>query len=176
MAMRLQVKENKVRILVRCALLLCIAMVLSYLENILVLRFALLPFMKIGLANIIVTLAFFELSTSEAFAVSTMRVIIMGVLFGSMISFFYSAMGTFFAFGGLFLSKWLGKRVSYIGTSVICACLHNLGQAVVAALFFGLRVASFYLPYLLIFGAVFGTLTGILLNFISQKYKKVISK
>ncbi len=174
MAMRLQ--GNNVRKLVRCALLLCIALVLSYLENVVVLRFALLPFMKLGLANIVVTLAFFELSRAEAFAVSAMRVIIMGILFGSIISFCYSALGALFAFGGLFIARAIGKRVSYVGTCVVCACFHNFGQALVAALFFGIRVASFYLPYLLICGAVFGTFTGVLLNFISQKYKKVISK
>lgn len=175
MPMRMRLRDNTRRI-ARCGLLLAAALVLSYLEGVLGMRFAFLPWMKIGLANVITAFAFFELSPYEAFAVSLSRVIIMGILFGSPVSFLYSLCGASLSFLGLICARFIGKGISYIGSSVLCACLHNLGQAAVAAGFFGLSVAAFYLPYLLLTGVLFGTFTGVLLNFISTKYQKVILK
>lgn len=173
MRMRLQGKAAKAA---ASGLLLAAAILLSYIESILGLQTSFLPGMKLGLANVIVTFAFFEVSASKSAAISFCRLIIIGMLFGSPISFLYSLCGAILSFGGLYLSRRLGGRVSYIGVSVICACLHNVGQTAVAACFFGTAVAAFYLPYLLISGAVFGAVTGFLLNFLSNKYKEIISK
>ncbi|MBQ8207841.1 MAG: Gx transporter family protein [Clostridia bacterium] len=169
--MPLQVKTAGIA---RCGLLLAAALILSYIESVLGMHFAFLPGMKLGLANVITAFVFFEFSKGEALAVSLGRVIIMGILFGSPISFLYSFCGAFLSFLGLILARAIGKGISYVGSSVLCACLHNLGQSIVATGFFGIDVASFYLPYLLLGGAIFGTVTGILLNFISKKYQKVI--
>lgn len=132
--------------------------------------------MKIGLANVIIAFVFFELSAWEAFAISISRVVIMGILFGSPISFLYSLCGAALSFLGLIAARAMGKGISYIGSSVLCACLHNLGQSAVAACFFGVSVAAFYMPYLILTGVIFGTVTGALLNFISTKYQKVTFK
>ena len=155
---------------------LALALLLSYLENLFALFIPWLPGLKIGLANVLITFLFFFVSEWEAAAVSFCRVLIMGLLFGSAISFLYSLGGAVLAFAGLFIAKKLGERISFLGTSVICACLHNIGQMTVAAGFFGVGVLNFYLPYLLLGGVFFGALTGLLLNFTAAKYKKVIDK
>lgn len=168
--------QGKILKLARSGLLLAAALVLSYIESVLGMRFALLPWMKLGLANIVIAFVFFEFSLSEALSVSICRVLIMGILFGSPVSFLYSFCGAVFSFAGLITARLMGKRISYIGSSVLCAVLHNFGQSIVAAFFFGIDVAAFYLPYLLFFGCVFGAITGTLLNYISKKYQKVISR
>ncbi|MBQ8005200.1 MAG: Gx transporter family protein [Clostridia bacterium] len=157
-------------------LFLAAALLLSYVESILGLHISFLPGMKIGLANVVIAFTFFEISKKTAAAVSFGRVLIMGILFGSAISFLYSAFGALLSFGGMLLISRFEKSVSYVGTSVLCACLHNVGQSAVAACFFGIEVASFYLPYLLICGVCFGSFTGALLNFISKKYVGVVFK
>ena len=156
--------------------ILCAALLLSYIESALGLRVAFLPWLRLGLANIVVAFAFFEASPRMAAAVSFSRVIIMGVLFGSPVSFLYSFCGAVLSFCGLLIARLLGGRISYIGASSLCAALHNVGQAAVAACFFGVSVAAFYLPYLLVTGAFFGIVTGILLNFFSSKLGRIFSE
>lgn len=155
---------------------LAFALLLSYIENLLALFVPLLPGLKIGLANIIVTVLFFCASKWEAAAVSFCRVLIMGLLFGNAVSFLYSLSGALLAFSGLIISERLGKKISFLGTSVLCACLHNIGQMIVAVCFFGTVTLRFYLPYLLAGGAVFGIITGLLLNLTVTKYEKVFNK
>ncbi len=158
------------------ALFTAIALILSYVESIVGLKFALMPWLKIGLANIVISFAFFAMSPFCAGMISVCRIIISGLLFGGPASMLYSLCGGVLSFLGLFVAKKLGKKISFIGAGVLCAALHNIGQMIVCAVFFGLAVASFYLPYLLLSGAVFGTVTGILLNFIMKKYRRLLLK
>lgn len=155
---------------------LALALLLSYVENLLSLFVPWLPGLKIGLANVLITFLFFFVSEWEAAAVSFCRVVIMGLLFGNAASFLYSLGGALLAFSGLFIAKKLGDKVSFLGTSALCACLHNAGQMIVAACFFGVGVLRVYFPYLIIGGVFFGALTGLLLNLIASKYKKVIDE
>lgn len=159
-----------------CGMLLALALLFSYIESLLGLVFAYLPGIKLGLANIVVTFAYFYMSRWEAAAVSFCRVLIMGLLFGSAVSFMYSLGGAVLAYAGLVTAERFGEKISFIGTSVLCACLHNIGQIFVAACFFGAEILPYYLPYLLLGGALLGALTGALLNLISNKYKKVIGQ
>ena len=160
----------------KLSMLLSISVVLALIESFIPIFSGIAPGIKLGLANIVIAFVFFEFSLSEALSVSICRVLIMGILFGSPVSFLYSFCGAVFSFAGLITARLMGKRISYIGSSVLCAVLHNFGQSIVAAFFFGIDVAAFYLPYLLFFGCVFGAITGTLLNYISKKYQKVISR
>lgn len=163
--------------LVNCAFLAAVALIVSYLESLIsaAVPFAFLPGMKLGLANAVITYAFFSRSKTDAFLISAVRITLSALLFGGLISLAYSAVGGILAFCGLFVSLPLGKRISYIGAGVICAFLHSLGQIAVAFLNFG-AAALYYLPFLVLFSAVFGAITGAILNFITTKYERKLPK
>ena len=163
--------------LITCAFLAAVALIISYLESLITaaLPFAFLPGMKLGLANAVVTFAFFSRSKTDAFLISAVRITVSALLFGSPVSLLYSAAGGIFAFGGLFVSLLLGKRISYIGAGVICAFLHSIGQIAAAFLYFGTPVLG-YMPFLALFSTVFGAITGAILNFILEKYERIIPK
>ncbi len=160
------VSRDKLRRLCFDAMLLGIALLLSYLEAILPLTAWIpLPGFKIGLANIIVTLAFVTTSPASAAIISFSRIAIMGILFGNASSFFFSLCGGILSYIGLWLlARVLRRFFSMIGVSVGCAALHNLGQLIAAAFMFGTGAILGYLPILLVAALIFGTVTGILLH------------
>lgn len=141
------------------------AMMLSYLESLVPLSLILpLPGFKLGLANTVTVMVFVLIARKDAAIVSALRILLMGLLFGSALSLFFSALGGLFAYFALLLAERIFKKCSYIGISVFCAAAHNLGQLLAAACVFGVSVLLSYLPFLLVAAVISGALTGILLN------------
>ncbi len=167
--------RNKTRRLSTNAMLLGMALLLSYLEAILPLNALIpLPGFKLGLANIIITLVFITVSPIDAAAISFCRTVIMGILFGNASSFTFSLCGALLSYLGLWLLARLGKRhFSTVGISVGCAALHNLGQLLAAAAWFGSYVLLGYLPPLLLAALIFGSLTGCLLLLILPRFERL---
>ncbi len=158
-------------------LLLGVALVLSYLEYLLPLNLLIpLPGMKLGLGQLAVTVSFFFAGKKDAALVSCIRVLIMGLLFGSATSLYFSACGAFLSFCGLFIGALFKKRLSYIGLGILCAGLHNAGQCFAAATLFGTGVLLTYLPVLLIASAVFGGLGGWIMNIIAGRLEIITSE
>ena len=154
----------------RGAVLVSAALLLSYLESFIPLGLLLpLPGFRLGLANILVTFIFFCLSATEAAIISAVRVVVMALLFGNPISFFFSATGAAFSLAGMYVIKSaIRNKLSFWGISVISASLHNLGQLTAAVVLFGSAILS-YLPALLFASAAFGSVCGVLLNIITPK-------
>ncbi len=167
--------HDKIRRLCLDAMLLGLSMLLSYLEAILPLTVWLpLPGFKLGLANILITLVFVAISPWDAALLSLCRITVMGMLFGNMNSFLFSLGGGLLSYLGLWLLARLGRRCfSMIGVSVGCAALHNLGQLLVASLWFGTEVILGYLPVLLVAALLFGTVTGMLLGAILPRFERL---
>ncbi len=172
------VYRDKIRRLCFDAMLLSISLLLSYLEAVLPLTVWLpLPGFKLGLANIIITLVFVTVSPYDAAIISLCRISMMGILFGNMSSFFFSLCGAALSYLGLWLLARAGKRAfSMLGISIGCAALHNLGQLLAASLWFGTEVILGYLPILLIAALLFGSVTGILLEFILPRFRAALTK
>ena len=172
------VLRGKIKRLCLDAVLLSLSLVLSYLEAILPITLLIpLPGFKLGLANIIVTMAFVTVSPYDAAAISLCRICIMALLFGNAQSFFFSLCGGLLSYAGLWLLVRLGKRFfSIVGVSVGCAALHNLGQLTAAAILFTTDVILGYLPALLIAALIFGSLTGMLLKLILPRFEGLVGK
>lgn len=172
------VSLDKTRRLCLDAMLLGIALLLSYLEAVLPLTVWLpLPGFKFGLANIMITLVFVTISPRDAALLSLCRISMMGLLFGNAASFSFSLCGALLSYAGLWLFAHIGRRYfGMVGISVGCAALHNIGQLFAAALWFGTEVIFGYLPMLLIAALLFGTITGILLTLILPRFTKLQEK
>ena len=72
--------------LARYALLVALAMALSWLESMIPLP-GLLPGMKVGLANLVVVFALYRMSPRDAASISLVRVLLASAAFGSAYSF-----------------------------------------------------------------------------------------
>lgn len=135
-------------------------MVLSYIENLIPVNLG-VPGVKPGLANLVVFAALYRMGPAEAFAVSMVRVLLVGFTFGNLSAMLYSMAGAALSF----LVMWLCKSRDLLpktGVSIAGGVSHNIGQLSVAALVLENAAVFTYLPVLLAAGTVTGALIGML--------------
>lgn len=144
------------------ALFVSSALLFSYVESLIPLQFILpIPGFKLGFANISVMLAMFYLGTVDALFVTLAKTVLTSILFGTPISFLFSLCGGILSFLFLLLAKYLIKeKIGFIGISVACASLHNVGQLLVAAAIFKDLSVMWYLEWLLPVSVITGIITG----------------
>ncbi len=154
-------------------LLCALCMVLSYLENLVSLSF-IAPGVRLGLANTAALLLLQSDDVKGAFAVNITRILLSALLFGNLMSLSFSLAGGICSLIGMtFLRKTGG--ISPIGFSVAGGTIHNLFQLWVAVLWIGKGVL-FYLPILLLCGAVSGALIGFCAALLSRRLDPKIFK
>ena len=138
--------------LARYALLVALAMALSWLESMIPLP-GLLPGMKVGLANLVVVFALYRMSPRDAASISLVRVLLASAAFGSAYSFAYSLVGA-----ALSLAVMAGlKKLDQFSIVGVC---HNIGQLLVAAAVLETVRLGWYLPVLLASGTLTGAAIG----------------
>ncbi len=175
--MSISLRAERTRRVCLDALLIALAMMLSYLEVLLPLQLWIpLPGFRLGLANLVVVLVFCLISPIDAAIVSALRILLMGLLFGSATSLWFSAMGGLFSYLTLFFLSKRAKRSSFLGVSVLCAAAHNSGQITAAAALFGGSVVLSYLPLLLIAAVIYGAVVGVLLNLLFPRVQLFLKK
>ena len=166
-------RDNRVHRLTLDAAFLALAMGLSYLEYLLPIASVIpLPGFRLGLANLVVMLAFYLLSPLDAAFISTLRILLSGLLFGSVTALYFSALGGLCSFFVLLLLYLLRAKCSFIGASILSASAHNAGQILAAATLYGALVARSYLPYLLFASIFYGGLLGFLSNLLLRRLQK----
>lgn len=149
------------------AMFIALAFVFSYLES-------LVPFnigiqgIKLGLANIVVVTAMYVLSERDAFFISVVRIVLSGLTFGGVSTLIYSLAGGILSFAVMAIVKKC-KKLSVTGVSVLGAIAHNIGQIAVAGAVMGTYRIVYYLPVLLVSGAVTGVVIGILSNIVISR-------
>ena len=141
-------------------LLLALALVLSWLESLLPLSFA-VPGIKLGLPNLAVVFALYRLSWRDAALISLLRVLLISLLFGSWAALAWSAAGAALSLAVMALLQHTGK-FKIAAVSVAGGVAHNLGQIAVAALLLETIRIVYYLPALLVSGTVAGVIIGLL--------------
>ena len=146
------------------------AMLLGYVES-LIPVFVTVPGMKLGLANLAVLLILYLYGWREAAAVSAVRILLGGFLFGSLVSIAFSAAGGALSLLAMSLLKRTGK-FSVTGVSIAGGVLHNVGQLCTASLVVSNFNIFYYLPALLAAGLVTGALIGVLAGEMLKRIKK----
>ena len=141
------------------ALLTALALALSYLEALLPLSIA-VPGVKLGLPNLVVIFALYRLRPRAAALISALRVALVSLLFGSVLSLAYSAAGAVLSFLVMLGLKKSG-RFSCVGVSVAGAVSHNLAQILTAALLLETGRLAWYFPVLCLSGTVAGVCIGL---------------
>lgn len=140
------------------SIMITLCLVLSYIEVLIPFNFA-IPGVKLGLSNIVVLYALYNMDIKTAFFVNLIRILVTGLLFSNPITMIYSATGGIFSFFGMILIKKV-KILSVISVSVTGAVFHNIGQIVSAYFLLGSAKIIYYLPVLLILALLTGFFTG----------------
>ena len=153
------------------ALLVALALVLSYLESLLPPLAHIAPGLKLGLPNIAVVFALYRLGGRDAAAISLLRVALAALLFGSALSLAYSTAGAAVSLAVMLLLRRSG-RFGCMGVSVAGALAHNLAQLATAALLLGTRRLLWYLPALLIGGTIAGIAVGVAAALLATRVKR----
>lgn len=148
--------RNKVAYL---GVFLGLALVCSYVESLIPFYFG-IPGVKLGLTNIVIVLMLYCVGAKEAFTISVLRVVLAGFLFGNMFSILYSLAGGILSFGVMYLLMRT-KKLGLLPISICGGLFHNIGQIIVAAIVVENYRIIYYLPILLISGAITGFLIGI---------------
>lgn len=141
------------------AVLISLAMVLSYVEK-LIPVFAAIPGVKIGLANIVVIFALYKLGIKEAFTISLFRVLLSSLLFGSVLSLAYSLSGAIVSLVAMALLMKT-KIFTPAAISVVGGVLHNMAQLLIASFIIGSDILKYYSPILIISGICAGIIIGL---------------
>ena len=153
-------KKSNVKQMTLCAILISMALVLSYIERFIPLQmFVPLPGIKLGLANVVTLMALFFLGTRSAFTILILRCILGAVFGGGISGLAFSLTGGLFAMTVMCIFKHC-KGISVYGVSVLGAAAHNIGQILVAVIFMGSLYVIGYLPYLLLVSVFTGMATG----------------
>ena len=140
----------------RVGVLAACAIVLSYLETFVPIP---IPGVKLGLANIAVLIALAHGDVGGAFAVSVIKVLVTGLLFGNPVMMAYSVAGTLLAFCVMApLSRLQSMHLAM--TSVAGAIAHEAGQLAVARVILGTPLVWYSAPVLLVAGVITGLLCG----------------
>ena len=147
------------RALTRYALLVALAMVLSWLESMVPLSLA-VPGVKLGLANLVVIFALYRLGPRQAAVISLVRVLLVTLTFGNAFGFAYSLAGAALSLGVMIPLRRSGK-FSLLGVSIAGGVCHNIGQILVAMAVLRSAAAAAYLPFLLLTGTAAGVCIGI---------------
>lgn len=138
-----------------------VAIILGYIETLLPI-FTGIPGVKLGLANLVAVFLLYTFSWKEAAAVSLIRILVIGFLFGNLFSILFSLAGAAVSLASMALLKKVSE-ISAAGVSIAGGVSHNLGQILVAAAVLENRnLLLYYFPALLIAGLVTGLLIGIL--------------
>ena len=150
----------KIKSVAYCAMLTALAMIFGYVEALVPFHFG-LPGVKLGVANIVIVLALYQLPAGQVFAIQVMRIVLVSFLFGNVSMMLYSLAGGILSLLIMLLLKktnWF----SITGISIVGGVSLNLGQLAVALLVVQNLRITFYLPVLLIAGLVTGCLIGML--------------
>ena len=142
------------------AICVALAMVFSYVETLIPINFG-IPGIKLGLANLAIVFALYALGLPLAALISLVRILLSALLFGNIASMLYSLAGGFLSIIVMALLKKI-KGLSQVGVSIAGGVCHNIGQILMAWFMLGSFKIIYYLPVLIISGAVTGLVIGVL--------------
>lgn len=151
---------SKTKRLSLCAVLVALAMALSYTERFIPLQMVIpLPGVKLGLANIVTLMALYLMGPKYAFAILIPRCVLGAVFGGGITGLAFSLTGGILAM----VTMTVAKRIpvfSIYGVSVLGAAAHNIGQIAAAMVLMNSYYIGAYLSYLLIVSLFTGIATG----------------
>lgn len=164
--------QTKTKFIATSAMFVCLALIFSYVEVLVPFSVG-IPGVKLGLANLVIIIALYEMDFKYAFVINAIRIVIAGLLFSGLFGMMYSIAGGLLSI----LVMWALKKTglfSMIGVSMAGGLAHNLGQLLVAAFLVSNLKMFIYFPILMFSGIGSGILIGIVSYIIDKKLPKYL--
>ena len=136
------------------------ALLLSCIESMLSFRTG-IPGIKLGIANLIIVIAFYFLPSGEVLSISLLRVFFLSVFSGSPFTAVFSFTGAIASFFAMYIS-YRRNSFSPVGISILGGVTHNLAQLLISALLLNTPAFLWYSPVLLISGIITGLINGLI--------------
>lgn len=152
------------------AMFSALALIFSYVEAIIPFSVG-IPGVKLGIANLVILIALYEMDLRYAFTINIVRILIAGLLFNGFFGAVYSLAGGLLSL----LVMWLAKKTglfSMVGVSMAGGVAHNMGQLLIASAIVSNLKMFLYFPILMFSGIVSGILMGIVACVIDSKVPK----
>ena len=172
MADKVIITKSTTKALTVGSMLTALALIFSYIEFLLPISIG-IPGIKLGFANIVVVYALYKLGPRHALLVDICRVILSGLLFGTVFSTLYAMAGAVFSLFGMILLKKLNIFTT-AGVSMAGGVLHNLGQIIVAVFVVETAQVFAYFPVLVFSGIAAGAINGIIATVCLRKTEKLL--
>ncbi|MDD6038960.1 MAG: Gx transporter family protein [bacterium] len=151
-------------------LLIALAMVLSYVESLVPVFFA-VPGMKLGLTNVVVLFALYAIDEKSAIVINIIRILLVGFMFGNGMSILYSLAGGLLSGIVMILLKRF-TPLQIVTVSIAGGIAHNLGQILVAMLLLQTKAIAWYLIVLWFTGIGAGIVVGVISGEIVKRLSK----
>ena len=151
--------SHKTKTIALLSIYIAIAFLFGYIESLFPLPVP-FPGMKLGLANLVIVLALYQLNLPSVLLISVLRNLLNAFTFGSMFSFLYSLTGSIASLLIMYIVK--KTQLSRISVSCVGGIVHNIGQFVIAACLVGPSAVLPYFPFLYFAGFTAGILIGVL--------------
>lgn len=164
--------KTKTKKLTLLALSVSLAMIFSFVES-QIPPLAMVPGVKIGLANIVTVFLLYSLGLPEAALVGLIRVCLSSLLFGNLTSFIYSASGAVVSIVAMVIAKNL-TPFGKVGVSVIGALMHNAAQVTAACFVMGTAGLAVYFVPLIATGTLSGVVIGVIAGIVANRVTKFI--
>lgn len=150
----------KISRIAQYGLLIALALVMSYIEAQIPACFA-IPGIKLGLTNIVVLYALYNMDYKSAIIINLLRILLVGFMFGNGWSILYSLAGGILSGLVMILLKRFTK-LKIVTVSVAGGVAHNIGQILVAVILLETKAIAWYLLVLWFTGIAAGVIVGII--------------
>ena len=158
-----------------CAVLIALALALSYTERLLPLQLLIpLPGIKLGLANIVSLVILYLMKTRYAWIVMGCRCVLGAIFGGGITGLLFSMCGGILSLCTMSIAR-KQKLFSIYGVSILGAAAHNIGQILAAMVLMDSMFVGAYLPYLLLVSLVTGFITGGICAGILRVFPKAVA-
>ena len=153
-------KTSKTKKITFVGLSAALALLLSYVEMLIPPLFAAVPGVKIGLPNVVIIYILYVSGLRSAAVVSITRILLSSLLFGNVMTFWYSIAGAVLSLTIMAILKKT-DLLSTVGVSVAGGVSHNLGQILVAVFLLDTPQIAYYMIVLAFTGTISGIFIGI---------------
>lgn len=151
-----------------------LAMIIGYIETLIPISIG-IPGAKLGLANLVTLLVLDQYTWKEAMIVNFVRILLTTLLFGNVVALFFSLSGGMFSLFVMAIACRL-PLFSLAGISLLGGVSHNIGQLFVAACLIHTYSILYYLPFLILIGAITGMINGIVAIWLKKYTAAFFSK
>lgn len=154
-----------------------VAVALSFFESLIPAIPGLPPGAKPGLSNIVTMFLASSAGIADAFFITVLKGLFAGITRGATAMFMSLSGGILSTTAACIIFRSKKIKFGYIGTAIICAVCHNIGQLITACVISGTPSLIWgYGPLLLIFAVVTGCITGAILRAVLPALKKIYKR